>query len=353
MRGAELITVSRRRQVSECPYAAKVMYEHGIRPIQEASYFRFGGIIHEALDIYAKTNDDQQAFEAIYQNYADRPEHIDEYEWRIEEQKVLQLFSGYIWRWQEDQTVVLESEKSFSLPIINPETGKPTPLFRSAGKRDKKIKQPNGRIGIREHKTTGDDISPESEYWDVLRVDLQVSTYFASYPDCEFIEYDVIRKPTIRPLAVPLTDDDGVKIVLDSNGQRVRTKDGKKWRESASSADGYTLQTRPESPEEYGERLSKDITERPDFYYARREIPRLSADMQMFHVELWDFQRSLRWRQMNNCWPRQPNQYRCGFCPIKRPCFNGFNPETDPIPEGFEQIEFVHPELTEGEIVNV
>jgi len=62
-----------------------------------------------------------------------------------------------------------------------------------------------------------------------------------------------------KPKAVPLVDEQGAKIVHDATGQRVKNKDGKKWRETASTADGYVLQTRPETAQEYREELEKQL----------------------------------------------------------------------------------------------
>ena len=61
-------------------------------------------------------------------------------DWLTEREIVLRLVSGYAWRWGADTAEVLATEQSFSLPIVNPETGRSTPSFRFAGKIDKIVR---------------------------------------------------------------------------------------------------------------------------------------------------------------------------------------------------------------------
>lgn len=137
-------------------------------------------------------------------------------------------------------------------------------------------------IVVVEHKTTSEDVSVGSDYWRRLRMDAQVSNYFtgarALGHEPEACLYDVIKKPAIKPALLPVEDECGVRVVVNAAGQRVRTKDGKKWRETSSAADGYTLRTREESAEEYRVRLRAAIAAEPDRYYVRGMVTRLEED---------------------------------------------------------------------------
>src|SRR5690606_37385107 len=97
--------------------------------------------------------------------------------------------------------------------------------------------------------------------------------------------YNVARKPTIKPTAIPETDSMGVNIVLDANGERVKTQRGG-WRTTSDNAKGYTLQTRPMGPTEWGDKLSDDIYKRHDYYFARVEAARLDSDLADYQQEL-------------------------------------------------------------------
>jgi hypothetical protein len=62
--------------------------------------------------------------------------------------------------------------------------------------------------------------------------------------------------------------------------------------------DGYTLDTRPCTVAEWGERLRDDIAARPEFYFARVEVARLDQDLDEFAAELWDLQHQVRQAQL-------------------------------------------------------
>jgi hypothetical protein len=204
-----------------------------------------------------------------------------------------------------------------------------------------------------EHKTASDDLEPDSDYWKRLRIDQQISAYYiaarAKGHDIQTVLYDVTRKPEIGPLQIPLLDGDGFKIVLDAAGERVRTKDGKKWRESGDKEQGWVLQCRIQTAREFGERLTADIAARPDYYYRRQEIPRLDKDIEEFRYELWQMQQQMRDSQKGGRWFR--NTSSCigfGRCPYFDICTNGRD-VSESTPEGFVRVENIHPELETGE----
>ena len=181
-------------------------------------------------------------------------------------------------------------------------------------------------------------------------IDSQISIYWAAaHAKGHAIEttiYDVIRKPTIAPRQIPLLDSDGIKIVLDANGDRATKKDGSP-RQSADSKLGYVMQTRQETPTEYGERLTLDIGQRPDFYYARQEIPRLQADLDEGAWDVWQTAKMIRECQKFNRWPR--NTSACvgfGRCQYFKLCTGGYDPQSSETPDGFVVVDNVHPELS-------
>ena len=344
MNTSNLITVSRLKSLNACPQAHYYRYEAGISSDREAKALRFGRIYHVGLDLLARGKGDAEVCDRVRENYATIPEYADPHAWMVECETVMRLLLGWMWRWHGDGIEVLRSEFVFNLPIINPESGAATTLFRQSGKIDQKIRLQDGRIAIREFKTTADGIEADGDYWSILRLDPQISAYFSAEPEAETIMYDVTHKPGISPLQIPLVDEFGLKIVLDGDGHRVFLDNGKP-RQSADKAKGWALQTRLETPEEFGTRLTEDISNRPDFYYARREIPRLTADLADYKRELWEQQKLLRFRQLNDTWPRHASRNTCDYCAYKAPCFNGQYRIGDQPPNGFSFLSNVHPEL--------
>lgn len=337
LRDVELLTNSRMSCARTCLRRHCLRYEYGLRAERDALPLRIGSAFHagkEADDLGIDAIERVRGFE------------LDPYE----EELVVRMLMGHRWRWEKDEYEVIATEQGFELPLRNPETGAPTPNWRIAGKIDRIVRLADGRLALQEYKTTSDDIAPGSDYWVKLRLDQQISLYFLAAREMGFdvqtIVYDVTRKPTLRPSKLPVLDDNKMKIVLDADGARVRTKDQKKWRESADSAAGHVLQTRIETPDEYGERINEEIALWPFHYYQRVEIPRLEQDLEQFRHELWWQQRALREAQLTGRWFRNSSAcvtttYTCEYLGI---CEQNLTNES-PAPNGFVKVENIHPEL--------
>lgn len=157
--------------------------------------------------------------------------------------------------------------------------------FEAAGKMDGIGVLRNGKLCIVESKTTSESIDLGADYWIRLRNNIQLLQYVYAARlngwDIHTIIYDVAKKPMLKPCKIPVLDENGLKVVLDSNGNRALLANGKP-RQSGTEADGLFMQTRIETDDEYFNRLSADIAERPDFYFARREVPVLDIDVEEF-----------------------------------------------------------------------
>jgi len=290
----------------------------------------------------------------VRSHYHTRPEAIDEYDWAVEAQTIESLVIGYNWRWgafPADTTApmhIVGTEKLFRLPLLNPATGAASTVWELAGKIDGIVTLDDGRLAVLEHKFISDAIDQDSDYWRRLQLDSQISLYvYAARQlgyDVETVLYDVVRKPTIRPEQVPILDADGLKIVLDEQGQRVMTKQGKP-RQTGDSSKGYLLQSRLMTPEEWSQKLLADIGERPGWYYARQEIPRLDSDIDELLDEIWDVQKTLRDAQLRNRWYKTVSRDTCSWCPYFGLCSSRFDPSTGEVPEGFIWLKNPHPEL--------
>lgn len=364
--GHNLLTQSRMACFRRCRREHQYRYELGIRPAGDTMPLRMGSAVHGAIDMRAKGHHEQTAHDFVTVHYCDLIEaanseqHAEDL--RIEEATIHALVDGYFVAWHDDWSTAnpsngltpvecIASELPFTMPIRNPETGKATTTFVASGKIDRIVRLADGRLAVKETKTTGMDMAPGSDYWLKLGIDQQISLYMLAAQHLghavETVLYDVIRKPSIAPKQIPLTDTDGVKIVRDREGNRVRSKDGKKWRESGSTEDGYVLQTRTETAREFGARLREDIASRPGFYYARQEIPRLSADLDECRAELWQQQQDIRGAQKSGHWYRNSAQCsamgRCSYLSI---CHAGCDASN--VPAGFVRVDDLHPELKEG-----
>jgi hypothetical protein len=195
------------------------------------------------------------------------------------------LLHGYDARWRESAYVPVNVERLVTSIFVNPETRASSRTFSLAGKIDV-LASHHGRTVLVDHKTTSQEIAdPASPFWRQLTVEGQVNHYllllWLNGEKCDEAMWDVMRKPAISPKAITKTD---CKAILASQ------RDGKypyfdRWVTIEKPA---TWDQR-ETLEMYEARLAHDCTfERPDWYFQRRTIPRLDAEIIEYAHELWN-----------------------------------------------------------------
>ena len=318
----QLLTHSRMASARRCLREHYYRYELGIVRDAEAVYYKVGAAIHNALELWHGSQDADAAVAAI--SLDDQYDHM----------MALALMDSYI---DKTQPLIFDAtEQQFEIPLVNPETQGQSRTFLLAGKIDGIITI-NGHSYIVEHKTTSEDIGPDSDYWLRLRVDPQISLYTMAARACGLditgVLYNVIRKPALRPREVPELDADGLKICRDDvTGARATNKNGT-WKQSA--AEGCHLVTRPETPQEFHDRIRQDIHERPDHYFARREIPILDDHLAEFQSEVWQQAKLLMECQRSGYWFRNVSRVTCGNCQYASLCLQSIRVDPGQIPSGF------------------
>lgn len=369
--GHDVLTSSRMSCYRTCQRKHWYAYTLGVRPEGIAHYFRLGHAFHLGLDLRSQGMEKSDAIAgavATYENYPDWAKTEEQkHEWLIERETVMRLLLGYWWYWERAEIrpdlrvdEIIETEGSFRLPIRNPETGASSRTFDVAGKRDKIVRLGDGRVAVMEHKTTGDDLSPTSSYWKKLNIDQQISLYMLAAKEQGFevstVLYDAVRKPGIKPREIPVLDENGLKIVIDpATGERMFKVNIKKNGEpgaghgepyqSANAEKGWIVQTRIETPTEFGDRLTDDIAAFPEWYFARKEIPRLEMDLEEFKLELWQMSQQIRESQDKGRAFR--NTSACllrGECQYLGICHQGIDIAAG-LPAGFRQTDTLHEEL--------
>lgn len=344
-RTMELLTASRMSTMLSCPRRHYWRYECGLRRVESAEALRFGSAWHKAMEALGEGMEVETAYVVAL---GDAPE-IDE----LAAATLWGMLAGYWQRYGLDRSVtILHREVEFATPIDGSRT------FSAAGKIDGLGQMADGRLALVEHKTTSYSLEPDSDYWLRLRADPQIMQYVTAARalgwDIATVVYDVARKPQIAPRAVPMVDSDGAKIVLDAQGERVMKKDGTP-RETGDTAKGYTLQTRGETPAEFGERLLHDTIARPEFYFARREVPVLSDDLEEFldlrvQVGRMILDRRAQQRKLDaatpwRAWPRHVSSWQCSGCEYAGFCLQNSAPSLTNPPAGFA-VGAAHTELT-------
>lgn len=279
-----------------CPRKHYYQYELGLEREDSAPALRFGTAMHTALEARANGATLIDAYEAAK---ADR--RLDE---PLEIAKLYGLLSGYYGLYGDaaspNETIAqMHPECRWTLEIPHSRT------FQHVGVIDGLAVLKDGRTAIVEHKTTGEDISPTAEYWTRLQFNGQLFLYVlaarANGWNVDTVIYDVIRKPAIRQKA-------------------------------------------NETAEQYGDRLAADTAERPEFYYARREVAVLDSALAEFEI-----QRDVICKMLLHCkaasrkaalpehgWARNCNGLTCRGCEFAGFCMQCVHVDAAHLPTGFK-----------------
>lgn len=296
----ELLTASRMGAFLSCPRKHYYSHELHLRRAETSNALRIGTAIHAALELRALGADLDEAYAAAIGT----GEFTD-----VDAATLFGLIGGYFATYDKGRDLIsmLHPEIEFALPIPGSRT------FMAAGKIDGLAILKDGRKALIEHKTCGEDISAGAPYWERLRFNVQLSQYIlaarANGWDVETVVYDVIRKPSIR------------------------VRQG-------------------ETPDEFGERLLADCRERPEFYFARREVAIIDD-----HIREFETQRDVMCKILLHCkaaarkatlpehaWMRNVNGVSCRVCEYAPICLQNIHVDTETIPGGFE-ITPANPEL--------
>jgi hypothetical protein len=318
-----MLTNSSLTTLKTCPRKYQFHYEQGYVPTRESEPLYFGKLMHEGLDFWSKNGRDIEKSVEHIENYWSQGAIKDEYLLA----KAVALLRGYHDRYKGDGLETVKSETPFQAPLLNPESGRESNLFYLGGILDRLVRK-NGRLKILETKTTSEDIFPESDYWRKLGMDSQVSGYYIGAEVItgekpETCIYDVIKKPGISPKrATPIED-------------RKYKKDGTLY---------ATQREKDETPQEYFDRLTADIAERPQFYFARREVPRSASDLYEYLDDAWMLSQTLRTFQLRKKFPRHTNSCVSvyGQCSYFKVCSGQCNIDDS---TQFTKVEKVHREF--------
>lgn len=257
------------------------------------------------------------------------------------------LLAGYDRRWRTAPYRVDDVECVVSSDLWNPDTGRKSRSFTVSGKIDVRVTDLHtGQRGFIDHKTCSQDITdPNGPYWRQLAIEGQVTHYmlleWLNARKVDYAIWDVVRKPCIAPKGL------GKKEVAEFLAF---------GRYFGSQFDAGEMErfraTERETPMMYAARLAFDCgTERPEWYFQRRIVPRLDAEVRQYAGELWDHGQDILGVRNTGRHPRNSGacfRYNspCRFLAV---C-SGYDSIDSP---GWTRRPWVHPELPPGETTGV
>jgi hypothetical protein len=351
------LSASAIREYLHCPNCFRIAYIEGIRPDVDTESQRMGTNYHKCHEIH-RTQGFDAAVDHLNKSYAAVPPTVTPEEWERERQTIAGIFAGHVWRYQNEPIDVIATEIPFRLPLFHPKTGMPISQddVVRVGKIDQLLRV-NGKIMVKDFKTTSKPIADGSEFWDHLRLDNQISFYVLALHDLHasgLLEpygvtaqdeiggayYDVVHKPSIKPKMLTQADTAalietgtyfGTKFTITDlcvvDGVKTELEQGKK---------GFAIR---ETSAMFGARLLADIYERSEFYYGRREIPRLQRDIVQFRREIYGMYQCIKQMRDGDWWYRNDQHDNAilhgTYGPI---CYGLVDASNGQTPPGFKRI---------------
>jgi CRISPR/Cas system-associated exonuclease Cas4 (RecB family) len=280
-----MITVSEVKCFHRCQREHLISYRYGVRSIRRAGALHFGSGIHAGLEAWwnaAKGGLPREewlflALAAVSMALEDPFDVV----------RAGELLRGYHARWADQSLDVLGVEVEFAMPLVNPATDAPSKTFRVGGKIDALARTKDGTVYVIEHKSSSEDIGGGSDYWRRLRLDAQVSTYFAGARslghDVAGCIYDVIGKVKLQPYEPTPIESRKFK------------KDGTLYANQRIDA---------ETVDEYRARVREHIAASPDRYFVRGIVARTEEDERDAAFDMWQTARAMADAERMQRFPR-------------------------------------------------
>lgn len=368
-----------------CPTRFDYGYIEGIRADTDTESQRVGTNWHKMHETYRNSQNStvpgadgecfdpfEDAIRELNRIYENIPDSFDAYAWEIERTILAMSFSAHCWYYKDDQVETLATEVGFKLPLHHPKTGLPLSLddVIRIGRIDRIVRY-QGRISIADYKSTTKSIDPDSDFWNHLRLDSQISMYglaaremaqqgmlseYGISPTNEVAGafYDVWHRPTIKPSK--LTQAETAEFIKTGMymEQRFHVEMGftqktcnppieirevavnRTMCEVEEGKKGFSIR---ETPEMFGARLLADIYARPTFYFHRKEIPRTDADLRRFRGQLYATYQSMKAARDSGHWIENEHQCNATYrCPYTSICWHGVDVRHGQTPAGYKRI---------------
>ena len=337
MQPKSIITYSALRMFQNCRRKYFLRYVECLTPIKRDEVLYLGSVWHEVLELWYKPGERDAKLSAIH-DLIDKsfPGRISDPSRKRDWHLCHVMFDGYRVRYPEEDFQILTVEQEFSIPIINPLTGRSSRTFELRGKVDGLVQmRGSGELFLLEHKSAA---QITGDYIERLPSDFQINLY--SMALSRFLKrkisgviYNVTRKASLK----------------QSEGETEAQFEVRRAELIERSKTGKSSANRkmPESDEAFRERLREKYSD-PEMFY--REILYLSdEDALRTSTEIWDITKLILTARRENSWiPNWESCFKFGSQPCRYwpLCRSSNNPN---VRENFYKIAPPNEELVEPE----
>lgn len=316
-------TYSMWRLFRNCRKKFDFRYQQELIPIRVNTNQLFGSLIHKCLEKWHGGGNKIDIKTIIYAAF---PNHAFSFD---KPQKKLwhyarAMMTVYIEKYGRDSFEVIALEKTFSGPIVNPDTGCHSRTFHLEGKVDGIVKQ-EGKYYLLEHKTAS---KIDESYLARLWTDFQIIIYTMYIEEelgikIEGIIYNMLGKCKLKQ-GEGETEQEYIarKTELQAEADRKAVEKGKVAKTSTAK------RKMPETDEVYQERLLSWYRDNSDDVFVRQEIVISPDQFEKLQDELWELTQSYLDAKKRGCFYQNPSQCYtwntvCEYFPI---CSSG-NPD--------------------------
>jgi hypothetical protein len=311
--GLQELTYSALSLFRNCRKAYQLRNIRHLVPVQRNENLTFGALIHSCLESWHGGSGLDAVLDAIDAACPTRSTDPDvKAMWHL----ARAIMRGYARQYPSEDWSVLALEKTFTGPIINPETGVSSRTYALSGKVDGIVTRADGNY-ILEHKTAS---SIDADYLDKLWTDFQITIY------AHYVE---------RALNIPIT---GIiyNVIAKAKLQQSAGETEEEFRERyfalcAKNKSGKSTATRrmPETDYEFSKRLDEKYAE-PGMFH--REVICLDRSrFEILQAELWELtkamlearRRGMYYQNTSQCFNEGGYHRKCAYLPI---CKSGDNP---------------------------
>lgn len=298
-----------------CPRRYRNRFVRGLAPLERDEALRLGTVWHELLERRYKAVQTGaapfKASDALEYLDARYPARAVDAEQRRQWHLLRAMYAEYDRRFGSETFDVIDVEREFEVPIVNPATGAESRSFVLRGKVDLVVHlKDTSELAIVEHKTTA---GITGNYIERLPLDFQVHLYAATLSrlfkePVRWVIYNAIEKSRLQQKA----------------GETEAEFEARRAELAAKNKSGKSNAVRqmPESDDEYAARLSAWYAE-PDSMH--RELLLIApGDIRETEGMVWEYTQSLLFAQRRDAWPKNTRECfglsgkPCSYVPLCR-----------------------------------